>query len=236
MVSHKLQLTFKPQNEKAFIRLLPFLLTAIICFFAFDLFAQDPLIFKSEVNEISKISVEQDTVPTYIVFTGSASIRIWKDIQTYFPGKKIINAGFGGSQFSDILFYNQRLIINFKPKQIFIYSGDNDLEARGCPGSIFKIAKNLVETIRKALPETEIVFISIKPCPARWELRAEQRELNFLLKQYASQTSYVKFIDVWTKMIDINGQLRSDLYLENGLHMNKAGYDIWATEIRKIMK
>lgn len=217
-------------------RLIPLFTVLLTGFLSSDLIAQDPLKFKAEVNEISKISVVQDTVPTYIVFTGSASIRLWKDIETYFPGKKIINSGIGGSQLSDILFYNQRLIINFKPKQIFIYGGDNDLEARGCPGTILKNAKTLVESIRKALPQTEIVFISIKPCPARWEQRAEQRELNYLLKQYASQTTYVKYIDIWTKMVDINGHLRDDLYLENGLHMNKTGYDIWAAEIRKVIK
>ena len=212
------------------------LLAILTVLFSADLFAQDPLKFKAEVNEISKIPVDQDTVPTCILFTGSASIRLWKDIGSYFPGRKIINAGFGGSQVSDILFYNQRLIINFKPKQIFIYTGDNDLEARGCPGTIFKTARTLVESIRRALPLTEIVFISVKPSPARWEQRAEQRELNFLLKQYASQTSYVKFVDIWAKMLDANGQLRPELYLENGLFMNKSGYEIWAAEISKVIK
>lgn len=39
-----------------------------------------------------------------ILFTGSSSIAMWKDIQSYFPGYRVINRGFGGSEFSDLLF------------------------------------------------------------------------------------------------------------------------------------
>jgi lysophospholipase L1-like esterase len=201
-----------------------------------QLFAQDPERLKEEVNLVSKSVSVPDSSGTEILFTGSATIKLWKDLQSYFPDKKIVNTGFGGSQVTDLQYYYKRLIIKYKPKQIFIYEGDNDIEDRGCPGTIFNNYKSLISAILSYLPNTEIVIISIKPSPARWEWRAEQREVNRLLKSYASQTTNVKFVDIWKKVLDKDGQLRSELYQEDGLHFNKSAYDILAGEIKKVIK
>src|SRR5687768_1288423 len=64
-----------------------------------------------------------------VVFTGSSSIRLWADLQKSFPGKKIINRGFGGSGLSNLNKYADRIIYPYKPKQVVIYSGENDIAA-----------------------------------------------------------------------------------------------------------
>jgi lysophospholipase L1-like esterase len=33
-------------------------------------------------------------------------------------------------------------------------------------------------------------------------------------------------------MLDADGNVRKDLFVEDGLHMNKKGYDIWTKVIR----
>jgi lysophospholipase L1-like esterase len=35
------------------------------------------------------------------------------------------------------------------------------------------------------------------------------------------------YADVWTPMLDEKGELKRNLFLEDNLHMNRAGYDIW---------
>jgi lysophospholipase L1-like esterase len=37
-------------------------------------------------------------------------------------------------------------------------------------------------------------------------------------------------------MLNRDGEPVKDLYIEDGLHMSKSGYDIWAAEIVKFMK
>ena len=37
-----------------------------------------------------------------ILFTGSSSIRMWKNLQESFPGYNVLNRGFGGSTLADL--------------------------------------------------------------------------------------------------------------------------------------
>jgi lysophospholipase L1-like esterase len=221
---------------KIFYRL--FIITVLfqLCLPEFSLFAQDPHRFSSEVAELSKINIKSDTSQHIILFTGSSSIRMWKDLQSYFPDKKIINTGFGGSHMSDLLYFADSLIFQFSPKQIFIYEGDNDIADKESPDSIIAETKLLVARIKKKLPQTDIVLISPKPSILRWNLREEYRNLNNLLSDFASQSDKVRFIDVWPIMLDSDSEPKKNIFLDDGLHMNKSGYDLWAKEIRKFIR
>ena len=79
---------------------------------------------------IKKFEVQdQQTPPPKManLFVGSSSIRMWKTLSEDFPGLPVINRGFGGSQMSDLLYYLNRLVIKDRPRQVFIYEGDNDI-------------------------------------------------------------------------------------------------------------
>src|SRR4051812_24982841 len=67
------------------------------------------------------------------LFVGSSSIRLWKTLASDFPGKKVINRGFGGSQITDSVKYADRIVIPYHPARIFLYAGDNDLNAGKTP-------------------------------------------------------------------------------------------------------
>ena len=68
-------------------------------------------------------------VPTKnaILFVGSSSFTKWKDVSNYFPKHSIINRGFGGSTLPDVITYEQEVIFKYRPKQIVIYCGENDV-------------------------------------------------------------------------------------------------------------
>ena len=63
-----------------------------------------------------------------ILFTGSSSIRFWKDPAKDFNNPKILNRGFGGSQIIDLIENFDQVILKYHPKKIVIYSGDNDIK------------------------------------------------------------------------------------------------------------
>jgi lysophospholipase L1-like esterase len=50
-------------------------------------------------------------------------------------------------------------------------------------------------------------------------------------KNIFQQKSGTAFIDVYKEMIDDEGKPRTDIFLEDNLHMNKAGYAIWKKAI-----
>ena len=56
---------------------------------------------------------------------------------------------------------------------------------------------------------------------------AAQREANALIRRTMRHDVNVQFIDVFTPMLDAQGQPREELFREDRLHMNPAGYELW---------
>ncbi len=171
-----------------------------------------------------------------ILFVGSSSFAMWKDLEERFPDKKVFNRGFGGSQMTDVIQYAQRVIIAYQPAQVVVYEGDNDIASGKSPGTVLRDAKTLVQIIEDTLPDTQISFISVKPSLARWNLRKKYERANRKLEKYARKKDKVEFIDVWDPMLNEAGEPIADIFLEDGLHMNKKGYDIWTEQIEPHLK
>ena len=210
----------------------------LILFLIFTLFAtaQDPARFKTDVEALAKKEYNFSNDKRLVVFAGSSSIRMWKDVQSYFPEYNVINNGFGGSLFSDLLFYYDDLILSRKPEILFIYEGDNDIASDKKPSEVMKQARELVAKIRNDLPETRILFISPKPSLAREKLREKYLTFNNRLERYCNRKKQVEFVNVWTPMCDKSGTILPGLFLEDGLHMNKKGYDIWGAAINNYLE
>lgn len=206
----------------------------LILSLVFTLFAtaQDPARFKTDVDELAKKEYTLSTDKKLVVFAGSSSIRMWKDVAAYFPEYNVINNGFGGSHFSDLLFYYNEIILSRKPEILFIYEGDNDIADAKKPSKVMSQAKELISKIRKDLPETRVLFISPKPSLAREKLKEKYLTFNNKLERYCNRKKQVEFVNVWTPMVDKSGTILPGLFLEDGLHMNKTGYDIWGETIR----
>ncbi|WP_228235441.1 GDSL-type esterase/lipase family protein [Allomuricauda sp. M10] len=181
-------------------------------------------------NEVKTIEIKNDSIwdaaKSTIVFTGSSSIRFWKDVQERFPQKQVLNTGFGGSQFSDLELYLNELILDYNPVKVFIYEGDNDISAKKKTKDILKTAEGILMKLQQSNPGLEIVLISAKPSISRWHYRAKYRRLNRKLSKLADEMQGVDFVDVWYPMLD-KRKVKQDIFVEDGLHMNKKGYDIW---------
>lgn len=161
-----------------------------------------------------------------ILFVGSSSIRFW-DTGEAFPKHDVLNRGFGGSQTSDVLYYLDRIVLPYKPRQIVLYEGDNDIASGKTPEQVFEDTKAIFERVHAKLPDTEILYIAIKPSLARWELVGKMREANAMIQTLAEQDHRITFVDVDTPMLGKDGKPRKDLFVDDGLHLNDEGYAIW---------
>ncbi|MDV3310687.1 MAG: GDSL-type esterase/lipase family protein [Cyclobacteriaceae bacterium] len=170
-----------------------------------------------------------------VLFTGSSSIALWKDLASYFPEYRVLNRGFGGSNFSDLLYYAERIIIPYKPSKIFVYEGDNDIAQGDATEKVLANARKLRELIRAKLGNTPVVFISPKPSVARWHLKSNYESVNAALKKFAESEPDTEFADVWTPALDENGNVRKDIFLEDNLHLNAKGYQIWKQVLSKYL-
>jgi lysophospholipase L1-like esterase len=189
--------------------------------------------FQKEVDEIVKRNDSLwDSSKETIVFTGSSSIRFWKDVQELFPEQHILNSGFGGSQTSDLLYHLESLVLRYKPKKVFIYEGDNDIFAKKKPKEVIQTTQAIIQLIKKENPNTSIILISAKPSIARWNLRGKYKRLNKKLEKLALTDINLSYVNVWDIMLT-GRKIRTDIFVEDGLHMNAAGYDLWYQKIKK---
>jgi lysophospholipase L1-like esterase len=203
----------------------------IICIFAsVQCFAQP---FADEIKAFKNQDKLNPPPANAIVFVGSSSFRKWTDIHNYFPGFTIINRGFGGSTFPDVVRYANDIIISYHPKQVVIYCGDNDLASSDSitADSVFERFRVLFEAIRVGLPGENIVYVSIKPSPSRARLTEKMEKANLLIQTYLSIIPNTAFVDVYHKMLNTDGSIMTDIFLEDNLHMNAKGYAIWQKEI-----
>lgn len=166
-----------------------------------------------------------------VLFVGSSSIRLWKTLAGDFPGVPVINRGFGGSEIRDSTWYADRIVVPYKPRLIVLYAGDNDLASGRSPQQLHDDFLAFVRRVRRDLPSAPIVFVSCKPSPSRAQLLDAQREANALIRAEAAKQKRVAFVDVFAPMLDAGGRPRAELFIEDRLHMNAAGYAIWRDAI-----
>jgi len=163
-----------------------------------------------------------------ILFVGSSSIRMWK-LPQYFPGLTAINRGFGGSQISDSVEFAPRIVIPCRPKIIVFYAGDNDIAAGKTPRTLLKDFKAFAKIVHRNLPDTPIIFISIKPSIQRWKLIGQIREANKLIRAFIATDKRLRYLDVEPPMLGDDGKPRPELFVADGLHLNDAGYKLWTS-------
>ncbi len=208
--------------------------TVLYLIFILSFSVKSQINFKSEVEAIQKTNKHLiKDQKNNIVFTGSSSIRIWKNLPEIFENSRIVNTGFGGSKASDLLYYLDKLVINFNPKKVVIYEGDNDINSGQEINFIYKNILKIIERIKDKNDKIKIILISAKPSISRWHLRDKYIQLNQKYRELANKSDFIEFADTWSAMIE-NGVLKKDIFIEDGLHLNEKGYEIWEKTLKKV--
>ena len=167
------------------------------------------------------------------LFIGSSSIRLWKTLSQDFPGYKVINRGFGGSEIADSVHFAERIVIPCQPKLIVLYAGGNDINGGKTPEQVFADFRAFVTKVQAKLPETRVAYISIAPNPARWAQVERVKAANELIADYVKKhPQQLDFINVFPQMLGVDGQPKPDIYIEDKLHMNAKGYELWTRIVR----
>lgn len=163
-----------------------------------------------------------------ILFIGTSSFTMWKDIPEYFPGYPILNRGFGGSALLDQINYVNDIVYPYHPKQIFIYCGENDLESSDTvtANDVYQRFLKLFSLIRKRNSRIPVYYVSMKPSPSRVHLLPKMIEGNNRIKKFLSIELNTGYIDVYYHMLEKDGKPMKNIFIEDQLHMNAYGYKI----------
>lgn len=191
--------------------------------------------WEKTILQFEKQELQSPVGPGGIVFVGSSSIRLW-DLAKAFPESKALNRGFGGAHASDVLFYLDRLVTKHRPRQVVFYAGDNDLAAGKSPQRVSDDVLEFVKRTRRALPQTSIVVLSIKPSPARQAIREKQDEANKLIGAGLPTDPNVQFVDVGKCLLADDGLPKGEYFLADRLHLNQAGYAEWNRIVKPLLR
>ena len=183
--------------------------------------------WESDIKAFEESDRAQPPQPDGVLFVGSSSIRMWKSLAEDFPGVRPINRGFGGCEMADVLFYADRIILPYRPRQIFVYAGDNDLANGKTPEQVLEDFQLLFKRIHESLPKTRVVFIAVKPSPSRWNLADRVRAVNEGAKNLSDADERISYADIFTPMLGTDGAPRKELFLDDNLHLNQQGYALW---------
>lgn len=194
----------------------------------------DPSRFVDTFDDWATVDAENTLPDKPIVFVGSSSINFWRTAE-YFPQFPVVNRGFGGSQASDAAHWVHEAVLKYDPSIVVYYEGDNDTSVGKKAPQILEDMREFVEAVHHASPGTHVVFLSVKPGPARWDVWGEVQATNVLLEDFAADHYNVHYVDVATVMIGSDGQPIPELFVEDGIHMTRAGYDVWAQALTPVL-
>ena len=175
--------------------------------------------------------------PGSIVVTGASSIRRWDALVAEMKPLDVVNRGFGGSQYSDLNQYAERIVIAYRPRAVVVYEGDNDLAAGSpkTPEMVANDAREFVKIVHSELPETWIYIMSIKPSYLRWNEWPKMKAANKLIQDFLKTQDRVQYLDVATPMFDGQDKPPRDLFVEDGLHPTAKCYALWTSIIKPVL-
>ncbi|MBC7566670.1 MAG: hypothetical protein H7223_06860 [Pedobacter sp.] len=192
--------------------------------------------FWNEVHEFQKKDSISMPESNGIVFIGSSSLRMWTDLEQTFKSYNAINRGFGGSELTNANDWIKELVLVYKPRQVVIYSGENDIASGATAEQTYDRFLTFFTNLRKHLPKANITYISMKLSPSRSKFSDVVLSANAKIKDYISGQKNTGYIDIASKMLDSNGENRPELFQADMLHMKPAGYEIWTKKITPYLK
>jgi lysophospholipase L1-like esterase len=169
-----------------------------------------------------------------IVFVGSSTIVDW-DVAKDFPGLTIIKRGLWGSSLADTVRLLERFVLPYEPRLVVVYAGDNDVDGGQTPEDVTAQFERFVRRVHARLPQTRIVFIGIKPSPARWRTVDRARDTNERIRTLAGTDDRITYLDVDRPMLGWDGKPRKALFLDDGLHLSPQGYHLWSTLLQPLL-
>ena len=178
-----------------------------------------------------------------IVFYGPSNFTRWseryghKQLREVMLGKSggecCINRGFGSSCSEHQLYYYPRMIRPLEPK-VLVYSSFGNGEDFGySPDEVWEIAQRVVAYTLTDCPDCRVYL-----CGTNLRRNITEERLSMLrkyderLREFAENTERCFFIDPK----EYEPLSRNDIYVEDGIHFNALGYEIYAEHFKEVLR
>jgi len=190
--------------------------------------------FESDVRELEFHLSHQEYKEQPVAFYGSSTMRLWSDFPRHFRDKDAINLGFGGATLEACVYYFERIILPHKPRSLVIYAGDNDIGNHYDCNKVVELYIELLQKVDRHLPGIPVTLLSIKCSPARLKMRQTIEKTNLQLERLAKTRPNTKYIDLFSTLLDQQGDIKENLFEGDRLHLNNKAYELWTKDLLKI--
>lgn len=168
-----------------------------------------------------------------MVFTGSSSIRRWDRLAELYSDYWPIQRGFGGAQAGEIALFTDALVNRHQPRGVVFYAGTNDIDAGVSPEDVVDRIRCFRERVWVAQgQDLPVLFVGITPNPARWEQWQDAQAVNQAIAGLALDDPGLTYVDVPAAFLETGSPPAAELFVDDGLHLSPAGYDLWQSVLR----
>jgi len=188
-------------------------------------------------REIAKLEAKDKTErhpDSSILFVGSSSIRIWKEIATYMAPYHPIQRGYGGARWSDVALFAKRLISPHTFRAVVFFVG-NDISGQAndkTPKEVAGLFSYVLAKVREHNQEAPVFYVAVTPTPSRFSAWPEIKAANTAARAVCKRANNTYFIGTESVFLDAQGKPRPELFREDRLHLNRDGYVRWTAAIK----
>lgn len=201
--------------------------------------------FKAYADKKTVTVINKEILNPNVVMLGDSITDFYNLNEFYGEDKFIVNSGISGNRVSEILNDLKTRVYAYNPSKVFLLIGINDILWDGADENyVYEQTIAIVNQIHEKLPNTKIYIESIYPCNEEIKYHFKEVDINSLtstiegvnskLKNYSKEKDYIKYIDLYNKLINEENQF--DLkYSDDGLHPNEEGYKVITDILKKYM-
>lgn len=197
-------------------------------------YKQEAKKWEKDILKFEELDKSEKYPDDAIVFTGSSSIRLWSTIKEDMAPYQVIQRGFGGSKYSDLACYVDRIVYPHQFKALVMYAG-NDIIGNSydkTADEMSDLLRYIVKVVRKKNPDKPIFVVEITPNEKLWQAWPKIREANAALKKACEKLHNVYFIATASSYLTQNGEPKKELFRPDKLHQNREGYILWSRLIK----
>lgn len=189
-------------------------------------------------NDIQKFE-QLDSIEKYsadaLLFAGSSSIKLWTTLEKDMAPYPVIQRGYGGAKLSDFAVYANRIFAPHTCRAIIVFIANDITGSKSDkrPGEVAALVRDVLKTIRKTHPVTPVFWIAITPTAARWSAWNKISKVNYKISKICEDNRNTWFIRTDFAFLDKEGNPRTELFIDDKLHLNQQGYALWTDIIKK---
>ncbi len=213
---------------------------------------------ESKILEYEQMPIEKGK----ILFYGHSMFTRWsrdkwghrpleEEIRNKDGSLACVNHGFGTSTSEELLYYYPRMVRPWEPRALVLMTFANDGMYGYSPEDVMVNVSKICHWARTDFPGIRLFLVSDHPHPSTQNTNLPDKWVNYyhrknkfnqLLSLYAQTHGDTTFIDLWKEpgffeegAAGDPHSIRKELFVEDGVHLNQAGYDVLAPIMKKAL-